>query len=106
MAQTTDPANSLTRFLRYTTQKQPALSVSFLAAIVLAVLAKYLHLSDDDLVLLGPIVLVVVGVVIRSRVFSPYTHELGIDTAYQEGVNDGATQLVQPADPVTRRTGQ
>lgn len=103
MAQTTDAANSLTRFLRYTTRKQPALSVSFLAAIVLAVLARYLNLSEADLTLLGPIALVIVGVIVRSRVFSPYTHELGIDTAYQEGVTDGASQVVQPADPVTRK---
>ncbi len=43
------------RFLRYTTQKEPALTASFRAAVLLAIGARYLNLTDDDLVILGPI---------------------------------------------------
>ena len=37
------------RFLRYTTQKEPALTASFLAAVLLAIVARYLQLTDEDL---------------------------------------------------------
>jgi hypothetical protein len=63
------------RFLRYTTQKEPALTASFLAAVLLAIAAQYLNLTDDDLVVLGPIALVIAGVVIRAGVFAPATVE-------------------------------
>ena len=42
------------RFLRYTTQKEPALTASFLAAVLLAIAARYLGLTDEDLAILGP----------------------------------------------------
>ena len=57
------------RFLHYTTQKEPALTASFLAAVLLAIAARYLNLTDDDLVILGPIALIIAGVVIRAGVF-------------------------------------
>jgi hypothetical protein len=63
------------RFLRYTTQKEPALTASFLAAVLLAIAARYLNLTDDDLVILGPFALIVAGVVIRAGVFAPATVE-------------------------------
>jgi uncharacterized membrane protein YjjP (DUF1212 family) len=59
------------RFLRYTTQKEPALTASFLAAVLLAIAARYLGLSDEDLAILGPVMLIVAGVVIRAGVFAP-----------------------------------
>ena len=58
------------RFLRYTTQKEPALTASFLAAVLLAIVARYLDLTDDDLAILGPVMLIIAGVVIRAGVFS------------------------------------
>jgi len=61
------------RFLRYTTQKEPALTASFLAAMLLAIAARYLGLTDEDLAILGPVMLVVAGVVIRAGVFAPDT---------------------------------
>jgi uncharacterized membrane protein YjjP (DUF1212 family) len=67
------------RFLRYTTQKEPALTASFLAAVLLAIAARYLNLTDDDLVILGPIALIVAGVVIRAGVFAPATVERLLD---------------------------
>ncbi len=67
--------DGLARFLRYTTQQEPALTASFLAAVLLAIVARYLHLTDDDLAILGPIALIVAGVVIRSGVFAPATVE-------------------------------
>ena len=61
------------RFLRYTTQKEPALTASFLAAVLLAIAARYLNLADEDLAILGPVMLIVAGVVIRAGVFAPDT---------------------------------
>ena len=61
------------RFLRYTTQKEPALTASFLAAVLLAIVARYLDLTDEDLAILGPVALILAGVVIRTGVFSPAT---------------------------------
>jgi hypothetical protein len=43
------------RFLRYTTQKELALTASFLAAVLLAIAARYLGLTDEDLAVLGPV---------------------------------------------------
>ena len=67
------------RFLRYTTQKEPALTASFLAAVLLAIAARYLNLTDDDLVILGPVALIIAGVVIRAGVFAPATVERLLD---------------------------
>jgi uncharacterized membrane protein YjjP (DUF1212 family) len=61
------------RFLRYTTQKEPALTASFLAAVLLAIAARYLGLTDEDLAILGPVMLIIAGVVIRTGVFAPDT---------------------------------
>ena len=61
------------RFLRYTTQKEPALTASFLAAVLLAAAARYLDLADEDLAILGPVMLILAGVVIRAGVFAPDT---------------------------------
>ena len=73
------------RFLRYTTQKEPALTASFLAAVLLAIVARYLYLTDDDLAILGPVALVVAGVVIRAGVFSPATVEHLVDGEDEQG---------------------
>lgn len=73
------------RFLRYTTQKEPALTASFLAAVLLAIAARYLNLTDDDLVVLGPIALIVAGVVIRAGVFAPASVERLLDGEDEQG---------------------
>ena len=59
------------RFLAFTTQKEPALTASFLAAVLLAIVARYMNLTDEDLAILGPVALILAGVVIRTGVFSP-----------------------------------
>lgn len=61
------------RFLAFTTQKEPALTASFLAAVLLAIAARYLQLTGEDLAILGPVALIVAGLVIRAGVFSPAT---------------------------------
>jgi hypothetical protein len=61
------------RFLKYTTQQEPALTASFFAAVLLAIVARYLNLTDEDLAILGPVMLIVAGVVIRAGVFAPAT---------------------------------
>jgi hypothetical protein len=73
------------RFLRFTTQKEPALTASFLAAILLAIVARYFALTDEDLMVLGPIALVLAGVVIRAGVFAPATVERLLDDEDAEG---------------------
>ena len=61
------------RFLRYTTQKEPALTARFVAAVLLALAARYMNLTDEDLAILGPVMLIIAGVVIRAGVFAPAT---------------------------------
>jgi hypothetical protein len=61
------------RFLKHTTQKEPALTASFLAAVLLATVARYFALTDEDLAILGPVAPVIAGVVIRVGMFSPAT---------------------------------
>ena len=65
---------ALSKFTKYTTQSEPVMSISLIAALVLAVLAKYVTLTDDDLQLLGLILVpIVAGIVARWRVYSPAT---------------------------------
>ena len=73
------------RFLAYTTQKEPSLTASFLAAVLLAITARYMNLTDDDLVVLGPIALILAGVVIRAGVFAPATVERLLDGEDEPG---------------------
>ena len=40
---------------------------------LLAIVARYLDLTDEDLAILGPVMLILAGVVIRTGVFSPAT---------------------------------
>ena len=40
---------------------------------MLAIAARYLGLTDEDLAILGPVMLIVAGVVIRAGVFAPDT---------------------------------
>jgi hypothetical protein len=73
------------RFLAYTTQKEPALTASFLAAILLAIVARWFALTDEDLMILGPIALLVAGVVIRAGVFAPATVERLLNDGDERG---------------------
>jgi uncharacterized membrane protein YjjP (DUF1212 family) len=73
------------RFLRYTTQKEPALTASFLAAVLLAIVARYLQLTDEDLAILGPVALIVAGVVIRAGVFAPASVQRLLDGEDEPG---------------------
>jgi hypothetical protein len=41
--------------------------------VLLAMVARYLNLTDGDLAILGPVMLIVAGVVIRAGVFAPDT---------------------------------
>ena len=60
-----------TRSRRVPLWKEPALTASFLAAVLLAIVARFLDLTDDDLAILGPVALIVAGVVIRTRRLQP-----------------------------------
>ena len=73
------------RFDRYTTQKEPALTASFLAAVLLAIAARYLNLTDDDLAILGPVMLIIAGVVIRTGVFAPASVQRLLDGEDEQG---------------------
>ena len=73
------------RFLRYTTQKEPALTASFLAAVLLAIAARYMNLTDDDLAILGPVMLIIAGVVIRTGVFAPASVQRLLDGEDEQG---------------------
>ena len=60
-------------FLAFTTQKEPALTASLLAAVLLAIAARYLDLTDEDLAILGPVALILADGVIRAGLFGPAT---------------------------------
>lgn len=64
----------INQFTRFTTQREPVITISVIAAGVLAVIAKYIDLTEDDLELLGLILVpLVAGIVARMRVYSPAT---------------------------------
>ena len=73
------------RFLAFTTQKEPALTASFQAAVLLAIVARYVGVTDEDLAVLGPVMVIIAGVVIRAGVFSPATVERLLDDEAQDG---------------------
>ena len=77
--------DGLARFRRYTTQKEPALTASFLAAVLLAIVARYMNLTDDDLAILGPVMLIIAGVVIRAGVFAPASVQRLLDCEDETG---------------------
>jgi len=63
----------MNRFLKYTTQEEPALTIGVIAAAVLALLSKFVLLTDDDLTILGPVVVIIITTLVRQSVFSPAT---------------------------------
>ncbi len=71
------------RSLAFTTQKEPALTASFLAAVLLAIVARHPDLSDDGIAILGPVALILAGVVIRTGVFSPATVDGLLEDEYR-----------------------
>lgn len=72
MAQTSPSTGPLSRFLRFTTQKEPVVSAGFLAAVVLYVISRFVPLTDDDLQLLGLLLVPVIPALIaRFAAWSP-----------------------------------
>jgi hypothetical protein len=64
--------SAISRFKRFTTQREPAISVSFLAAVVLYGIDRAVGLTDSDAELLGMLLVPIVsGLLIRYRVWSP-----------------------------------
>lgn len=83
----------LGKFLKFTTQDEPAVSLSVLAAIVLYAISRLVPgLTDDDMTILGIVVVAGLGVLVRANVFSPSTfwNKLNRETtdAYAEGQQD------------------
>ena len=73
----------LDRFLRFTTQEEPVLSVGLVAAIALALVDRFFNLTDGDLALYGPIAVLVTSVIMRRFVYSPATHETDVIAALE-----------------------
>ena len=85
--------NPLSRFLRYTTQQEPVVTAGLLAALALYLLDRYLGLTEDDLTLLGLLLVPVAGALLaRFQAWSPASAQRAIDEAYQEGLDDGTPQ--------------
>lgn len=62
----------LSRFLRFTTQEEPVLSAATLVAIALAIVSRFVPLTDDDLQLLALILLPFAPAVLaRLKAWSP-----------------------------------
>lgn len=81
------------RFMRYTTGREPVLSTSVIAAVILGlvVLAAErfgITLTETELLLLGSVALVVAGIIGRHLAFSPETHAAEVDVALRTPVPD------------------
>lgn len=88
----------LSRFLRYTTQDEPVLSAGLLAALALYLVDRWLHLTDDDLQLLGLLLVPVAGAVLaRWNAYAPSTVRREVDDAHAEGYEDGQADAQRPA---------
>jgi hypothetical protein len=77
------------RFLRYTSGKEPVITVNLVAAVGFGVLLTVLEragitLSETELVLLGSVFLVVATWLARAGVFSPDTYHEDVDAALHE----------------------
>lgn len=95
--------NPLSRFMKFTTQREPVLSAAVVAAFVLYLITRFVPgITDDDLELIGLLLVPIVPALLaRLRAWSPLSVEKALGEAYQDGQKDGAALLVQPADPVT-----
>lgn len=92
--------NVLSRFTRYTTQKEPVLSAGVLAAIVLAILSRFVRLTEDDLQLLGLLLVpIVTALVARLKAWSPASVERETRSAYLDGTEDGRPEARTAATP-------
>lgn len=103
---TQQPAGGpLSRFMRFTTQKEPVLSAAVVAAFVLYLVTRLVPgLTDDDLQLLGLLLVPIVPALLaRLKAWSPVSAERAISEAFKEGQADGSANAVQPTDPVTIR---
>ena len=88
----------LSRFLRYTTQQEPVISSGLLAALALYLIDRYLGLTEDDLQLLGLLLVPVAGALLaRFQAWSPASATKAIGEAYQDGLTDGTK--APPAKP-------
>ncbi len=84
----------LSRFLRYTTQDEPVITAGVIAAFVLYLLDRYLGLTEDDLQLLGLLLVpIVTAIGARLQAWSPASVDKAITKAagdaYQDGLADG-----------------
>lgn len=94
---TDDRPGVLGRFMRFTTRREPVLSASLLAALALYLLDRYLGLTDDDLELIGMLMVPIVGgLVARLRAWAPESVERETDSAYELGVQDAGARLLEP----------
>lgn len=81
----------LTRFYRYTTQDEPVITAGVLAAFALYLIDRYLHLTEDDLTLLGLLLVPIAGAVLaRFKAYSPTSAQKAADEAYQQGLEDAS----------------
>ena len=98
MTQTPPAGGPLSRFMRFTTQKEPVLSAGVVAALVLYLITRFVPgLTDDDLQLLGLLLVPIIPALLaRLRAWSPVSVERAVADAYQDGQQDGAIQGAAP----------
>lgn len=82
--------NPLARFARYTSGKEPVVTVNVIAALILAVIVKasqeWLGVEWDELMLTiaGITALSAATYLARRGVFSPFTHDVEVKAALDE----------------------
>ena len=80
---------ALARFTKYTTQQEPVLSVGILAAMALAILSRFVTLTEDDLQLLGLLLVpIITALIARFQAWSPASVEKVKRAAFEQGVAD------------------
>lgn len=108
MAQQPGALGPLSRFMRFTTQREPVLSVGVLVALALYVATRiFPGLTDDDLQLLALIGLpIVTAVLARLRAYAPDTVGKATAAARRNGYDAGfevGRQAGQYPNPEVRR---
>ena len=78
--------NPLERFTKYTTGKEPVITVNVIAALALGVIVRATEewgfaWDEFSLTVAGVIVLTIATALARHGVFSPFTHEQEVDAA-------------------------
>ncbi len=97
------PTSPLERFTRYTTGREPVLTVNVVAALILAVVVKVSepHFAWDELSLTiaGLVTLAAATWLARQGVWSPVSHDEAVEEALETEPPSSTPTAVRPLPP-------